>query len=138
MLLETGTRKTLPPRDSIRRADASHRIHAGREIGLGGFILIAIVLSAVILVAVPRPDVIIQAAQYRVSGCTVTATFAMVNRGTADGYVTVSLWTGGTFVASQDYLVPAQGTVPGAIAGGLPGCNGGAFDLTVRYVPPPS
>ncbi len=137
MLVDVGTPSTLPPQDSIRHADGSHRIHAGRELGIGGFIVIGIALCAIVLIAVPRPDVGIQAARYNVTGCTVTATFALVNRGSADGYVTVSLWAGGTLVASQDYVVPAQGRTPGQMSGGLPGCSGAAFDLTLQYVPSP-
>ncbi len=144
MLLAT-TQGTLPPRDSVRTAARAPRISRRLKIGIGTLIVVSLVLAVAVAIAAPRPNVSIQNAAYSTSGCiasstsqVVTATFGLVNTGTADGYVTVRLDSDGTGVGSHDYLVSAGSAIPGRIDATLQDCSTHRYSLYLSYVPPPA
>lgn len=143
--MATRTQGPLPPRDSVRVEGSYPRVTARQKVGIVTLIVVALVLAVAVTVAVPRPNVSLQGAAYATSGCVasatsqvVTATFRLVNQGSADGYVTVRLDADGNGVGSQDYLVPAHGTMPGRIQATVKDCSAHRYTLSMWYVPPPS
>lgn len=118
---------------------------ARMKVGVVGLVGLAFVLAVVVAILAPRPNVVIQGATYSSSGCVagatsqvVTATFSLVNHGSADGYVTVQLLADGAWAGSHDFVVPSHATMPGRIDATVQGCSAHLYSMSLSYIAPPS
>ncbi len=138
--METRPPATLPPRGAMDRPTALAHVTPRHKIGIAQMLLVAAVLAIAIDLAVPRPDVVLINSSIEAPGClggathqNVTAGFTLLNRGTVDSVVTVTLSEDGNSWISADYGVGAGGSTPGLLQGTLNDCSPHRLGLTMRY-----
>lgn len=138
--METKPPATLPSRGALDRPTSLARLTPRHKIGIAQMLLVAAVLAIAIDVAVPRPNVVLTNSNIVAPGCiggatqqNVTASFTLVNHGTVDTVVTVTLWEDSTSWINADYGVGAGSSTQGLVVGTLNDCSSHRFELTMRY-----